>query len=44
MTERAYQDLDADLGHLVAFGISPLANPDLGELFKQGVELNHYLK
>ncbi|MTB52338.1 alkene reductase [Lewinella sp. W8] len=37
--ERAHEDLSADKGDLVAFGRPYIANPDLVERFKQGVEL-----
>jgi len=38
--DRANQDLEANLGDLVAFGRPFLANPDLVERFKEGAELN----
>ncbi|MEO1255089.1 MAG: alkene reductase [Bacteroidota bacterium] len=38
--EKATNDLDDGLGHLVAFGRPYLANPDLVKRFKQGAELN----
>lgn len=38
--ESAEKDLEDGLGHLVAFGRSYLANPDLPERMKQGAELN----
>ncbi len=38
--ERAESDLQAGLGHLVAFGRPFLANPDLPERIRKGAELN----